>query len=50
VLPADANTNAESIPDANAVGFAGADAEPHIGIAHQRAARDNSRFERRVDQ
>ena len=36
MLPADAN--AEPIPHANAVGFADADAKPHIDAKHQRAA------------
>ena len=35
-----ADANAEPIPHANALGFAVADAKPHIDTKHQRAARD----------
>jgi len=36
--------------DANAVGFTESDSKPHIGAKHERAARDCSRFKRRIDQ
>ena len=48
VLSVDAN--AEPFPHTNAVGFTDADTKSHVDSEHQRAARDCSRFERRIDQ
>lgn len=53
MLSADANP--EPIPLTDALEFAVADTEPHIGTArqqpvHQRAAGDRSGFQRRFDQ